>query len=66
LGENRFKEYQKLIARIWENTDVKELDPWWEFSSAVQECPWKTKMGGLPNIFYIIRKPEPLGNFLPF
>jgi hypothetical protein len=37
LGENRFKKYRKLIARIWENKDVKETDPWWEFSSAVQE-----------------------------
>jgi hypothetical protein len=37
LGENRFKEYQKVIAQIWENKDVKEMDSWWEFSSAIQE-----------------------------
>jgi hypothetical protein len=29
-------------------------------------CPRKTKMGGPPNISYIIRKPEPLGIFLSF
>ena len=90
LGENRFKEYRKLIPRIWENKDVKESDPWWEFSSAVQEfnqqrrdlikasnwkvedesmsawCLQKTKTGGLPNISYIVRKPEPLGNICLF
>jgi len=87
LGENRYKEFRKLIPRIWENPWVKESDPWWEFSGAVKEfnkqrrdlimasnwkvedesmsawCPRKTKTGGLPNISYIIRKPEPLGNY---
>ncbi len=29
-------------------------------------CPRITKTGGLPNISYIIRKPEPLGIFLSF
>jgi hypothetical protein len=26
LGENRVKEYRKLISRIWVNKDVKDLD----------------------------------------
>ena len=85
MGENRFKEYHKLIASIWEDKDAKESDPWWKFSQAVEEfnqqrwdkitaslwkvedesmsawCPRKTKTGGLPNISYVIQKPEPLG-----
>jgi hypothetical protein len=88
LGESRFKEFQKLIPRLWENPTAKESDPWWEFSAAVKEfnkqrrdlirasswkvedesmsawCPRKTKTGGLPNISFIIRKPEPLGNYM--
>ena len=87
LGENRFKEFWKLIPCIWENPSARDSDPWWEFSAAVQEfnkqwqdlirasnwkvedesmsawCPRKTKTGGLPNISYVMRKPEPLGNF---
>ena len=87
MSENRFKEFRKLIFRIWENDSVKENDPWWEFSAAVDEFnkqqrdlikssivkvedesmsawyPRTTKTGGLPNISYIIRKPEPLGMF---
>jgi hypothetical protein len=87
MGENRFKEYRKLIATIWQDRNIKESDPWWEFSAAVKEfneqcsdlikasqwkvedesmsawCPRKSKTGGLPNIFYVIRKPEPLGKF---
>jgi hypothetical protein len=85
ISENRFKEYRKVIAKIWENDQVKDTDPWWEFSSAIDEfnqqrrdliqpsmwmvedesmsawCPRKTKTGGLPNISFIMRKPEPLG-----
>ena len=85
MGENRFKEYRKMIPAIWENPMVTETDPWWNFSQAVEEfnqqcqdkikssmwktedesmsawCPQKTKCGGLPNISYVIRKPEPLG-----
>jgi len=29
-------------------------------------CPCKSKTGGLPNISYVIRKPEPLGKFIIF
>jgi hypothetical protein len=28
-------------------------------------CPRKTKTGGLPNISFIMRKPEPLGKVCP-
>jgi hypothetical protein len=90
MGENRFKEYRKVIPKIWDNKDAKDSDPWWEFSAAVDEfnrhrrdliqasrwkvedesmsawCPRKSKTGGLPNISYIIRKPEPLGTFFCF
>jgi hypothetical protein len=85
MGENRFKEYRKLIAKIWEKKETESEDVWWSFSSAVDEfnlqrkrlvrpsnwivadesmsawCPRKSKTGGLPNISYICRKPEPLG-----
>jgi hypothetical protein len=85
MGESRFKEFCKVIPKIWENSAIKEADQWWEFSSAVEEfnqqwwtlmqpslwkvvdesmsawCPRKTKTGGLPNISFILRKPEPLG-----
>ena len=85
MGESRFKEYRKLIAKIWDTKERKDHDPWWGFSSAVDEfnlqrkklvrcsnwivadesmsawCPRKSKTGGLPNISYICRKPEPLG-----
>jgi hypothetical protein len=37
MGENRFKEYHKLIPSIWEDKDSKESDPWWNFSQAVEE-----------------------------
>ena len=37
MGENQFKEYRKMIAMIWENDEVKDTDPRWEFSSAVEE-----------------------------
>jgi len=89
MGENQFKEYRKMIAMIWENDEVKDTDPRWEFSSAVEEFnqqwqnlvqpsiwmmedesmpawyPRKTKTGGLPNISFIMRKPEPLGTVSP-
>jgi hypothetical protein len=32
-----------------------------EDESMSARCPQKTKTGGLPNISYIIQKPEPLG-----
>ena len=87
MGENRFKEYRKLIPKIWQDKNIQDSDPWWEFSAAVKEfnqqrsdlitaskwkvedesmsawCPRKSKTGGLPNISYVIRKPEPLGKF---
>jgi hypothetical protein len=87
MGENRFKEYRKLIAKIWANKERMDNDPWWGFSEAVDKfnsqrkklvrvsnwvvadesmsawCPRKSKTGGLPNISYICRKPEPLGKF---
>jgi hypothetical protein len=37
MGENRFKEYRKVIPKIWDNKDAKDSDPWWEFSAAVDE-----------------------------
>jgi hypothetical protein len=37
MGENRFKEYRKLVAKIWETKDNKDTDVWWGFSSAVDE-----------------------------
>jgi hypothetical protein len=85
MVENRFKEYRKMIAKIWKNEEVKDTDPWWEFLSALEEfnqqqqnlvqpstwmvedesisewCPRETESGGLPNISFIMRKPEPLG-----
>jgi len=35
LGENRVKEFQKLIPCIWENPSTRDSDPWWEFLAAV-------------------------------
>jgi hypothetical protein len=43
--------------------DILETSVWWlidKFMSAY--CPSKMGTGGLPNISYIERKPEPLGN----
>jgi len=31
LGENRFKEFWKLIPCIWENPSARDSDPWWEY-----------------------------------
>ncbi len=66
----------------------KETDPWYQFSSAIDEInsihqselvdslwisinetmsalnPRKMTFGGLPNISFIVRKPEPLGKTL--
>ncbi len=74
------------FCRWWE----KNSDPWYQFSSAVDEfneicksklcgslwisidetmCAWKprkTALGGLPNISFIVRKPEPLGKTILF
>jgi hypothetical protein len=37
MGKNRFKEYWKVIATIWLDKNIKESNPWWEFSAAVKE-----------------------------
>ena len=37
MGENWFKEYRKVIPTIWQDKNIKESDPWWEFSAAVKE-----------------------------
>jgi hypothetical protein len=74
-----------LLPSIWVDEDRKQLDPWYQFSPAIEEFnqlramkvntsrwmtadesmsawkPRKTSLGGLPNISFIIRKPETLG-----
>jgi len=81
----RFKEFRHYLPKVYERPAEKDSDPWWQFSSAINEfneirnelitsshvkvmdetmSPWRprtSKNGGLPNISYIIRKPEPLG-----
>jgi hypothetical protein len=81
----RWKEFRRFFPEIFANYEIKETDPWFMFSSAIDEfnelrknllfdsrwisadetmCAWrprKTALGGLPNISFIIRKPEPLG-----
>jgi len=81
----RFKEFRHFLPKIFEQPMEKDSDPWYCFSSAVNEFneirnelvqsshvkvldesmsawhPRTSKNGGLPNISYIIRKPEPLG-----
>jgi hypothetical protein len=37
VGENRFKEYGKVIPNYWDNKDAKDSDLWWDFSAAVDE-----------------------------
>ena len=37
MGENRFKEYRKLISKIWDTKEKEDSDPWWGFYSAVDE-----------------------------
>jgi len=36
MGGNRFKEYRKVIAAIWQDNNIKETDPWWEFITAIK------------------------------
>ena len=50
------KEFNKARKDIFNTSNVFGLD---ETMSAFK--PQKTKTGGLPNITYILRKPEPLG-----
>ena len=81
----RWKEFQRFFPEIFVDNNKKDTDPWFQFSSAVDEfneirkneisgslwisvdesmCAWrprKTATGGLPNISFIVRKPEPLG-----
>ena len=81
----RFKQFRKYLPLIFENDSLKEVDPWWKFTTAVdsfnairkERCissylkvfdesmsAWRpriSKLGGLPNISFILRKPEPLG-----
>ncbi len=43
--------------------DILETSVWWLIDECMSAyCPRKTSTGGLPNISYIERKPEPLGN----
>ena len=51
------KEFNKARKTIFNFSNVFGLD---ETMSAFK--PQKTKTGGLPNITYILRKPEPLGS----
>jgi hypothetical protein len=81
----RWKEFRRFFPEIFVDNNKKDTDPWFQFSSAVDEfneirkneisgslwisvdesmCAWrprKTATGGLPNISFIVRKPEPLG-----
>jgi len=83
----RWKEFRRFFPCIFEDASRKDSDPWWQFSSAVDDFnsirrdllsssrwisidetmsawqPRKTALGGLPNISFIARKPEPLGKF---
>jgi hypothetical protein len=76
---------QRSFPEAFVDISKKDSDPWYQFSSAVEEfneirqnelvcslwvsidetmCAWrprKTATGGLPNISFIIRKPESLG-----
>ncbi len=46
MGENRFKEYRKLIPSIWEDKDAKESDTWWNFLQAAEEfnLQWRDRI----------------------
>lgn len=79
---------RRFFPEIFVDEGKKETDPWYRFSSAIDEfnslcqsevlCskwisidetmsawkPRKTALGGLPNISFIVRKPEPLGKTL--
>ncbi len=82
---SRWKDFRRFFPEIFVDDEKKKSDPWYQFSSAVDEfneirkselcgslwisidetmCAWKprkTALGGLPNISFIVRKPEPLG-----
>ena len=82
---SRFKDFRRFLPAIFVDEMKKETDPWYQFSSAVDDfneihrsrvvcswwivadetmCAWRprtTALGGLPNISFVIRKPEPLG-----
>ncbi len=86
----RFRDFHKFFPLVFVDESKKDSDPWYCFSSAVNEFnelrskrvnghAWKTadesmsayrprttKLGGLPNISFVLRKPEPLGRFSPF
>jgi hypothetical protein len=81
----RFKQFRKMVPKIWEQEDLTGNDPWFKFRGAIENFnhirkldilssekrildesmsafrPRTSKYRGLPNISYIIRKPEPLG-----
>ena len=87
MSYSRFKEFRRFFPEIWVNEAAKDEDPWYKFSSAIDDfndiqrtsittSRWKvadesmsawrprtTALGGLPNISFILRKPEPLGKF---
>jgi hypothetical protein len=44
MGEHRFKDYRKLVAKIWETKEAQDNDPWWEFSLAVTEFNKQRKL----------------------
>jgi hypothetical protein len=88
MAFSRFKDFWRFLPSIFADESVKEKDPWWEFSGAIDEfnyirntkvvcsqwisadetmCAWRprtTALGGLPNISFVVRKPEPLGKIL--
>jgi hypothetical protein len=81
----RWKEFRQFFPEVYVDSNIKEQDPWYQFTSAVDEFndirktvivdtswitinksmsalkPRKTANGGLPNISYIVQKPETLG-----
>jgi len=85
MSYSRFKEFRRFLPEIWVDQSMKETDPWYKFSTAIDEfntirrtllrfSRWKvadesmsawrprtTALGGLPNISFVVRKPEPLG-----
>jgi hypothetical protein len=85
MAFGQWKELSRFFPEAFVDISEKEGDPWYQFSSAVEEfneirqselvcssrvsvdetmCAWrprKTATGGVPNISFIIRKPEPLG-----
>lgn len=88
MAFSRWKDFRRFFPEVFADAEKKSSDPWYQFSSAVDEfndirkkelcgslwlsidesmCAWKprkTALGGLPNISFIVRKPEPLGKNL--